>query len=113
MRVVEKEAVDASKMLEHWKIVYMEVREKIEIAGKAARWEFDKKKLFGASDYIASVCKDIYEIVNVINLSINLSSTLQSCLSLLGYLRFHQHIRSRTKVDLKRSGTYRFGDETC
>lgn len=69
MQIVEKESVDARLMLERWKTVYMEVREKIEITGKAARWEFDKKKLFGATDYIASVCKDIFEIVNVRDIS--------------------------------------------
>lgn len=66
MKVVEKESIDAKLMLERWKTVYMEVREKIEITGKAARWEFDKKKLFGETEYIASVCFDIFEIVNVI-----------------------------------------------
>lgn len=65
MNLVEKEALQSKAMLEKWKVVYMDVREKIEITGKVARWEFDKKKLFGQTDYIATVCKDIYDIVNV------------------------------------------------
>lgn len=49
-------------MLETWKDSYMETRQKIEDTGKGQRWEFDKKKLFAESDYMASVCKDLYDV---------------------------------------------------
>lgn len=52
-------------MLEMWKHSYMEIRKEIEENGKGKRWEFDKKKLFGESDYIASVCKDLNEVATV------------------------------------------------
>lgn len=56
----------ASEMLEKWKISYLETRQKIEDSGKGQRWEFDKKKLFSQSDYIATVCKDLYDIATII-----------------------------------------------
>lgn len=53
-------------MLETWKSTYMETRQKIEDSGKGERWEFDRKRLFAASDYMATVCKDLYEVATVI-----------------------------------------------
>lgn len=63
---VDKDTTEAREMMKVWKDTYMEIREKIELSGKAARWEFDKKKLFGECDYLASVCKDLNAVVNVI-----------------------------------------------
>ena len=33
-------------MLDSWQQVYLQVREKIEVSGRDARWEFDRKQLF-------------------------------------------------------------------
>lgn len=66
MKRINKETMEAREMMRVWKETYMEIREKIELSGKAARWEFDKKKLFGEPDYISSVCKDLNAVVNVI-----------------------------------------------
>lgn len=52
-------------MLETWKSSYNETRHKIEVAGKGKRWEFDKKRLFMETDYIASVCKDLNKVAAV------------------------------------------------
>lgn len=57
---------DAEEMLEMWKTAYMDTRHKIEVSGKGQRWEFDKQKLFAESDYVASVCKNLYEVAAVI-----------------------------------------------
>jgi dynein heavy chain len=62
---------EAIKMLNTWKEAYYCIRLKIEQSGKEQRWEFDKKKLFGEADYIASVAKDIFDIAKV--------SRLHSC----------------------------------
>lgn len=43
----------------------MTIRKEIEENGKGKRWEFDKRKLFGESDYIASVCKNLHEVATV------------------------------------------------
>lgn len=56
---------DAIKMLNTWKEAYYETRLKIEQSGKGQRWEFDKKKLFKESDYIATVAKDLFDIAKV------------------------------------------------
>jgi hypothetical protein len=56
------EAID---MLRTWKEAYYCVRLKIEQSGREQRWEFDKKKLFGEADYIASVAKDMFDIAKV------------------------------------------------
>ncbi|XP_066140827.1 dynein axonemal heavy chain 10 [Euwallacea fornicatus] len=52
---------EAADMLNTWKSSYMATRQKIELSGKGQRWEFDKNKLFATSDYMAKVCKDIYQ----------------------------------------------------
>lgn len=57
--------IQAKEMLETWKNSYMETRQKIEDSGKGQRWEFDKRKLFTASDYMALVCKDLNDVAKV------------------------------------------------
>jgi len=57
--------VDAKKMLELWKSSYLETRAKIEASGRDARWEFDRKKLFEKTDYMAVVCEDLYHVAQV------------------------------------------------
>ncbi|KAJ8924399.1 hypothetical protein NQ315_007195, partial [Exocentrus adspersus] len=63
---VQKLTSDAQTMLELWKQTYMETRQKIEESGKGDRWEFDRRRLFGGSDYMAIVCKDLLEVATVI-----------------------------------------------
>ncbi|XP_017781324.1 PREDICTED: dynein heavy chain 10, axonemal [Nicrophorus vespilloides] len=60
-------AGEVREMLKSWKECYMETRDKIELSGKTARWEFDRKKLFGESDYIALVCKDLEAIADIVD----------------------------------------------
>jgi dynein heavy chain len=60
---------EAIKMLHTWKEAYYNTRLKIEKCGKGQRWEFDKKKLFKESDYIAAVAKDLFVIAKVQRLS--------------------------------------------
>jgi dynein heavy chain len=45
--------------------VYFQVREKIEQSGRDQRWEFDRKKLFEKTNYMAARCGDLYEIAEV------------------------------------------------
>lgn len=56
---------DGKRVLELWKSSYFEVREVIEKSGRESRWEFDRKRLFDRSDYMASVCQDLYDILQV------------------------------------------------
>lgn len=57
---------EASAMLKGWKECYMETRNKIEVLGKGQRWEFDQKELFLETEYIGSVCSDLYNVALVI-----------------------------------------------
>ncbi|CAG9834619.1 unnamed protein product [Diabrotica balteata] len=63
---VRKLTNDAREMLETWQTAYLKTRQKIEDSGKGQRWEFDKKKLFGASNYMARVCRDLNEVATII-----------------------------------------------
>lgn len=52
-------------MLTTWKEAYFERRAKIEASGRDQRWEFDRKKLFEATDYMATINQDLYDIAQV------------------------------------------------
>lgn len=43
----------------------MNTRQKIENSGKGQRWEFNKKRLFGETDYISTVCADLNNVATV------------------------------------------------
>ncbi|XP_022902554.2 dynein axonemal heavy chain 10 [Onthophagus taurus] len=64
---ISSEAQEARNMLLTFKDAYLDIRDKIELSGKSQRWEFDKKKLFGESDYIALVCKDLGTVAEIID----------------------------------------------
>ncbi|XP_011694340.1 PREDICTED: dynein heavy chain 10, axonemal [Wasmannia auropunctata] len=56
----------ASAMLRQWKRSYLKTRQDIELSGKGARWEFDQKRLFQNTEYIAEVCSDLHKIAGVL-----------------------------------------------
>lgn len=56
---------DAKQVVEQWKTSYFEVRAEIEESGRHPRWEFDRKRLFERTDYVASVCQDLYNVLQV------------------------------------------------
>ena len=62
---IKATALEAKLTMETWQQSYLDVRKKIEQSGRDARWEFDRKKLFERSDYIAQVCTDIHDIAQV------------------------------------------------
>ena len=45
-----------------WREAYYDMRKQIEANNRDPRWEFDKKKLFDKTDYIAKICKDLFNI---------------------------------------------------
>lgn len=65
MAIAKVRASEGNLCLETWKNTYFDVRKKIEQSGRDARWEFDQKKLFERSNYIAQVCSDIYSVAQV------------------------------------------------
>ncbi|XP_071339029.1 dynein axonemal heavy chain 10 [Trachinotus anak] len=63
--VAKSKVHDAKQVLDQWKSSYFEVRAEIEESGRDARWEFDRKKLFERTDYMASVCQDLYNVLQI------------------------------------------------
>ncbi|KAI9102678.1 dynein heavy chain and region D6 of dynein motor-domain-containing protein [Phlyctochytrium arcticum] len=61
----KKKIMDAKDLLESWRKTYFAVRERIEQSGRDQRWEFDRKKLFEQTDYMALRCSDFYKIAEV------------------------------------------------
>lgn len=54
---------EARKVLESWHAIYMDVRHRIEESGTDHRWEFDRKRLFEQTNYMARVCGDLLEVI--------------------------------------------------
>ena len=54
-------------MLKLWEEAYFEVRAKIEASGRDSRWEFDRKKLFERTKYMADICSDLYNVAQVLS----------------------------------------------
>lgn len=63
--VAKSKVYEAKQVLSQWKTSYFERRAEIEQLSKASRWEFDRKKLFEKTDYMASVCQDLYNVLQV------------------------------------------------
>lgn len=45
----------------------LQVREKIEISGRDARWEFPKQLLFARTNYMSEICSDLIEMVEIVD----------------------------------------------
>lgn len=57
---------EARKVLESWHATYMDVRHRIEESGTDHRWEFDRKRLFEQTNYMARVCGDLLEVCTMV-----------------------------------------------
>ncbi|XP_021268215.1 dynein heavy chain 10, axonemal isoform X2 [Numida meleagris] len=68
----KKKITEAKSTLEQWKKSYFAVRAQIEASGREQHWEFDRKRLFGKTDHMTSVCQDLYDILQVIEEFYNL-----------------------------------------
>lgn len=77
---------DAKRVLDQWKSSYFGVRAEIEESSRGPRWEFDRKRLFERTDYMASVCQDLYNVLKVSNRDNNetsfLSVPLTDCITI-------------------------------
>jgi len=58
---------EAKNVLDSWQTVYMDVRQRIEESGTDHRWEFDRKRLFEHTSYMARVCGDLHEVAIVLD----------------------------------------------
>ena len=57
---------EAKDILTHWSENYFRMRKRIEESGSDHRWEFDRKALFGRTDYMAEICSNILEILDAL-----------------------------------------------
>lgn len=64
-KVAKSKVHDAKQVLEKWKSSYFTVRAEIEESGRDLRWEFDRKRLFERTDYMASICQDLSNVLQV------------------------------------------------
>uniref|UniRef100_A0A8C6BPZ6 Dynein axonemal heavy chain 10 n=1 Tax=Monodon monoceros TaxID=40151 RepID=A0A8C6BPZ6_MONMO len=61
----QHKTLEARNTLNMWKKAYFDIRAKIEASGREARWEFDRKRLFERTDYMATICQDLYNVLQV------------------------------------------------
>ncbi|XP_036382121.1 dynein heavy chain 10, axonemal [Megalops cyprinoides] len=64
--VAKAKALGGKEVLDKWKSCYFEMRSMIETSGRDPRWEFDRRKLFEKTDYMASICQDFYNILQIL-----------------------------------------------
>ncbi|XP_038229191.1 dynein axonemal heavy chain 10 [Dermochelys coriacea] len=64
--IAKTKLLEAKGTLEMWKKSYFDIRAQIEASGRDQRWEFDRKRLFEKTDYMATICQDLFDIVQVI-----------------------------------------------
>ncbi|KAK3792437.1 hypothetical protein RRG08_045978 [Elysia crispata] len=71
---IKKITSSAVTMLDTWKSSYLFIRAKIETSGRGIRWEFDRRKLFDRTEYMAIICKDLHDMAQVIEEFLNIFS---------------------------------------
>lgn len=66
-RAAQRLVQEARDVLTQWSENYFRMRKRIEDSGSDHRWEFDRKALFGKTDYMGEVCSNILEIVEALD----------------------------------------------
>ncbi|NWY73768.1 DYH10 protein, partial [Erithacus rubecula] len=61
----KKKITEARNTLEQWKKCYFTTCIQVEESGSKRYWKFDAKRLFEKTDYMVSVCQDLYDIFQV------------------------------------------------
>lgn len=56
---------EAKEVLDQWKSSYFKMRAEIEESDGYSRWEFDRRRLFERTDYMASICQDLCNVLQV------------------------------------------------
>jgi dynein heavy chain len=57
---------EAKLLLEKWQDTYLKTRRRIEQSQLGPRWEFDQKRLFGQTSYMAKICGDLHQAAQAI-----------------------------------------------
>ncbi|NXQ21683.1 DYH10 protein, partial [Peucedramus taeniatus] len=58
----KKKITEAKNTLEQWKKCYFTTCIQVEESGSKRFWKFDVKRLFEKTDYMVSICQDLYDI---------------------------------------------------
>ncbi|XP_046382890.1 dynein axonemal heavy chain 10 [Ischnura elegans] len=66
LSVVDNYTSGSLKLLRMWKHAYFHVRQKIETSGKGVRWEFNRNTLFGRSEYVSKIAKDLCTVCEIL-----------------------------------------------
>ncbi|NXL71450.1 DYH10 protein, partial [Leptocoma aspasia] len=61
----KKKITEAKTTLEQWKKCYFTTCIQVEESGSERYWKFDVKRLFEKTDYMVSICQDLYDIFQV------------------------------------------------
>ncbi|NWT67000.1 DYH10 protein, partial [Prunella himalayana] len=61
----KKKITEAKNTLEQWKKCYFTTCIQVEESGSKRYWKFDVKRLFEKTDYMVSICQDLYDIFQV------------------------------------------------
>ncbi|NWR08618.1 DYH10 protein, partial [Paradoxornis webbianus] len=61
----KKKITEAKNTLEQWKKCYFTTCLRVEESGSKRYWKFDVKRLFEKTDYMVSICQDLYDIFQV------------------------------------------------
>ncbi|NXD40158.1 DYH10 protein, partial [Copsychus sechellarum] len=61
----KKKITEARNTLEQWKKCYFTTCIQVEESGSKRYWKFDAKRLFEKTDYMVSICQDLYDIFQV------------------------------------------------
>uniref|UniRef100_U3K3Y5 Dynein-1, subspecies f n=1 Tax=Ficedula albicollis TaxID=59894 RepID=U3K3Y5_FICAL len=61
----KKKITEARNTLEQWKKCYFTTCIQVEESGSKRYWKFDTKRLFEKTDYMVSICQDLYDIFQV------------------------------------------------
>ena len=71
MKLSRDEATNLVKtskcLLEVWRESYMETRARIQNMGQGRRWEFDRAKLFEATNYMVEICSNVTRVIETID----------------------------------------------
>ncbi|NXR78423.1 DYH10 protein, partial [Pycnonotus jocosus] len=61
----KKKITEAKTTLEQWKKCYFTTCIQVEESGSKRYWKFDVKRLFEKTDYMVTICQDLYDIFQV------------------------------------------------
>ncbi|NXX86539.1 DYH10 protein, partial [Urocolius indicus] len=92
----KRKIAEAKSTLEQWKKRYFDVRAEIQALGRAKHWEFDRKALFEKTDYMSSVCQDLYDILQVVTEELR-SMFCRELIAVAGDLKHIHNLLTRVK----------------